>query len=199
MIKTIIALLVMLNPFALFLYLQPVMQELDHKNFIKVLLKATGISFFFLLLFVLTGDFIFDKVFHVNIESFRIFGGIIIFSFAYFFIIKGEKAMIRLKGDLDDLASEIALPFMVGAGTISIVILMSRDYGYTLSSLAVMITLTINYLIIVIAKAIRDTISHKKYRVAFDKNMDLLLRLNGFFVGAIGVEMIRIGITNLFM
>ncbi len=32
-----IALLVMLNPFALFIYLSPVMEELQHRDFLRVL------------------------------------------------------------------------------------------------------------------------------------------------------------------
>ncbi|WP_155800630.1 hypothetical protein [Pontibacter sp. BAB1700] len=37
----------------------------------------------------------------------------------------------------------------------------------------------------------------KKVQVAFDKNMELLLRINGFFLGAIGIDMIVSGIRNL--
>jgi multiple antibiotic resistance protein len=199
MIKELVALIVMINPFALFLYLQPIMQELDHKTFVKVLFKASLISFFVLIFFVFSGDFLFDSVFQINIEAFRIFGGIIIFSFAYFFIIKGEKAMIKLKGDLDDLASEIALPFMVGAGSISITIFAVDERGKMFSSIIVLCAIVFIFLIILVAKYIRDSIAHKKYRVAFDKNMDLLLRLNGFFVGAIGINMILTGITKIFL
>jgi multiple antibiotic resistance protein len=37
-----------------------------------------------------------------------------------------------------------------------------------------------------------------KFRVAFDKNMEILLRLNGFFIGAIGINMIIQGINSLY-
>ncbi|MFW5755581.1 MAG: MarC family protein, partial [Tangfeifania sp.] len=82
-------------------------------------------SLFICLVFFLSGDFIFRRVFQIEFESFRIFGGIIIFSYAHFFIVKGQRALIMIKENLDDLASEIALPFMVGAGTISLSILLS--------------------------------------------------------------------------
>ena len=58
MIQTVIEFLVLLSPFALFLYLRPVMQELSHRDFIKVLLKATIISFAIFFLFLVSGDFI---------------------------------------------------------------------------------------------------------------------------------------------
>lgn len=188
----------MLNPFALFLYLEPVRKDLNNKDFMKVILKATLISFSICLLFFYSGNIIFQKIFHINFESFRIFGGIIIFSFAYFFIMKGQKALIYLKGDLDDLASEIALPFMVGAGTISLSILLSQEFVPAMGTLALIIIFLTNFLVLALLKMFRDEIETKKFKTAFDKNMHVLLRLNGFFIGAIGVNMILTGIMNLF-
>lgn len=193
-----IAFLVMLNPFALFLYLQPVMQELTQKDFVKVMLKATGISYGMYILFLLAGNFLFERIFQIHFESFRIFGGIIIFSFAYLFIIKGEKAFLHMKSTLDDLASEIALPFMVGAGTISLTILMSQEYRLHIAGIALVIVLSANYLIIMLMKTLREHLHMESLRVAFDKNMDLLLRLNGFFLGAIGINMVIAGISNIY-
>jgi len=62
MIPSIIAFLVLLNPFALFIYLQPVMRELSEKHFHKVLFKATVISFAIFAIFVYAGDFIFQEI-----------------------------------------------------------------------------------------------------------------------------------------
>ncbi|MEA3254228.1 MAG: MarC family protein [Candidatus Altiarchaeota archaeon] len=195
--STIIAFLVMLNPFALFLYLEPVRKDLDHKSFLKVIFKATVQSFIICLLFFYAGNTIFQKIFQINFESFRIFGGIIIFSFAYHFIVKGQKALIMMKENLDDLASEIALPFMVGAGTISLSILLSHEVSYILGTLALLIIFILNFIILFLLKSVRDSIEKRKIKTAFDKNMEILLRLNGFFIGAIGIDMIVTGINNL--
>lgn len=188
----------MLNPFALFLYLKPLMQELDEKRFYYVLFKASFISFGIYLFFVFTGSFLFRSVFNIDFESFRIFGGIIIFSIAYLFIIQGKKAFISIKSNLDDLASEIALPFMIGAGTISISIVMSFELGNLTSVGILTMVMVINFMIIYTLKSIRDGVNNKKFRIAFDKNMEILLRLNGFFLGAIGIDMIISGINNIY-
>jgi multiple antibiotic resistance protein len=198
MITLIIAFLVMLNPFALFLYLDPVRRELSKKSFAKVLFKANLISFGIYFLFLVFGDFIFKNILQINFESFRIFGGIIIFSFAYFFIIKGQKAFLQMKGNLDELASEIALPFMVGAGTISLAILLGHQFPTVLATVCLALILSINFLIIMLLTYIREKISRKRFRIAFDKNMEILLRLNGFFVGAIGINMVITGIITTF-
>jgi multiple antibiotic resistance protein len=197
MIAAIIHFLVLLNPFALFIYLQPVMRELSAKDFNKVLFKASLISFVIFVLFVITGDFIFKEIFQINFEAFRIFGGIIIFALAYFYIVQGKKSLITMKEDLDDLASEIALPFMVGAGTISLCILMSHKFSTLKGILILSIIMVLNYIVIFLLIKIRNLFS-ARLKVAFDKNMELALRLNGLFVGAIGVHMIIVGIKNLY-
>lgn len=197
MIATVIAFLVLLNPFALFIYLQPVMRELSEKDFHKVLFRATMISFGIFGFFVLAGDFIFKTVLQINFESFRIFGGIIIFTFAYLYIVQGKKSLIAMKEDLDDLAAEIALPFMVGAGTISLCIVMSYRFTLPRGMLMLCIIMVLHYIVIFFLIKIRNLLS-PKFKVAFDKNMEIALRLNGLFVGAIGLNMIITGINNLY-
>lgn len=198
MFSAIVSFLVMLNPFALFLYLKPVMQNLSDHDFRRVFWKATVISFFIFLAFLLFGDLFFLRVFRIQFESFRIFGGIVIFSLAYLFIVRGEKAFIQMKGDLTDIASEIALPFMVGAGTISLTILMRERLALWQGVVALVIILLTTFVFIIGLKKIRTAMRSENVRIAFDKNMEVLLRINGFFLGAIGVDMIVKGIKTSF-
>ena len=197
MVKSIIAFMVMLNPFALFLYLQPVMKELSSQDFAKVVFRASLISFGIFFFFQLTGVFLFRNVLQIRFEAFRIFGGVVIFSFAFLYIVKGQRALIQMKEDLEDLASEIALPFKVGAGTISLSILMAEELPLVQAFFSLVLSVTANALAILLLKWFRDSIERRKFRVAFDKNMEILMRLNGFFLGAIGVNMTVTGINNL--
>ncbi len=198
MLLSLIELLVMLNPFALFLYLGPIRKDLTHKQFVTVIAKASLISLFICFIFFFSGEFLFKRVFSIDFESFRIFGGIIIFSYAYFFIIKGQKALIMIKENLDDLASEIALPFMVGAGTISLSIMTSYRHPTLIGVGILLVVFIVNFLIIFLLKKTRDSLEGKKLKTAYDKNMEVLLRLNGFFIGAIGINMILTGIKKMF-
>lgn len=172
------------------------MQELDNKTFDKVLFRASLISLALFVMFLFGGTYIFTEIFRVDIESFRLFGGIIIFAFAFLYIIKGDKAFIRLK-DLHDLPADIALPFMVGAGTISLSMFYGTKHG-TLNGVGVIvIALVINFAIILVLKYSRDKMP-KNLKLGFDRLMDVFLRLNGFFVGSIGVEMIRSALNNIY-
>jgi multiple antibiotic resistance protein len=57
----------------------------------------------------------------------------------------------------------------------------------------------LNFFSILFLKYLRDRIKKKKFKIAFDKNMEILLRLNGFFIGAIGINMIIRGINTLYL
>ena len=190
MLEAITSFLVMINPFALFLYLRPVMQDLPPAHFRQVLLRASVISLVVLLIFMGTGDALFTEVLNVRFHSFRLFGGIVIFSFAYLFIVKGEGALIQTREDLTELASGIALPFMVGAGTISLATVMGNELGFWMACLAIAVGLAITYAIIMTLKSIREEIPAPRFQVAFDKLMAIFLRINGFFLGAIGIDMV---------
>ena len=194
----IFALLVMLNPFAIFLYIEPIRKALDYKNLIKVIFKASLISFIILILFFLFGNAFFENYLKINFESFRIFGGFIIIVFAFQYIMKGKEALISMKEDLDDLASEIALPFMVGAGTISVSILMSKSLNIFVGFFVMALVFILNFIILISLINLRMLIDKKKFKIAFDKNMGILIRLNGFFIGAIGVDMIITSLKNIF-
>jgi multiple antibiotic resistance protein len=198
MLEAISSFLVMINPFALFLYLRPVMADLTRVQFREVLLRASLISFVVFVIFMGTGDALFVEVLNVRFHSFRLFGGIVIFSFAYLFIVKGEAALIQTREDLTELASGIALPFMVGAGTISLATLMGNELGFGPALAVLAIVLVINYGIIMTLKNVREEIPSPRFQVAFDKLMAIFLRVNGFFLGAIGVDMIVTSSAQLF-
>ena len=104
-----------------------------------------------------------------------------------------------MKEDLDNLASEIALPFMVGAGTISLSILLSQEMSYFLGTTTLIIIFLVNFLLLMFLIKLRKMMDTKRIKIAFDKNMGVLLRLNGFFIGAMGIDMILTGINNLFL
>jgi multiple antibiotic resistance protein len=56
MLKAIIRFLVLLNPFALYVYLQPVSRELATRTFMKVLIRASLMSLAIFIFFAYSGD-----------------------------------------------------------------------------------------------------------------------------------------------
>lgn len=194
-----IALLVLINPFALFVYLNPIVEEIGRRVFIRhVLFFASVISFLILVAFVLSGTAVFDHVLGIRFGAFRIFGGIVLLTIALIFITQGKETMIALRGTLTNLASEIALPYMVGAGTISLSVLAGEALSPLTGTLVLAAAIAVNYLTIVALVYIRYRILGEAFKTAFDSMMGVLLRINGFFVGAFGVNLVVEGILQVF-
>ncbi len=191
-----VSFLVMLNPFAMFVLLQPVRRDMEGPHFMAVLLRASISTAIILVLFYLGGDFLFTQILQVEFESFRVFGGIIIFSIAYLYIIKDRKALLQVKKDVNDLALDVSLPFMVGAGTISLSILLRQVVPHLLLGIAIILLVVfVNYVLILGLGYMRLLFRRKPED--FDKLMDAIMRVNIFFFGAIGIDMIITGILRL--
>lgn len=195
MLAYIFSFLVLLNPFALFIYLVPLYKEQGLGTFFKILAWASLISFIIYGFFAVYGQNIFN-ILQVDFEAFRIFGGIVLLSFALVFILQGKKSFITTKGEISSIASEIALPFIVGAGTITLSILIGENFNDATSVGILFIIMVINYLFVAGLMIVRDRVQNK-YNKMFDGYAEILLRLSGFIVGSYGVGLIITGIQNL--
>ena len=122
--KLFILMLVVLNPFAQLVYLQNLMSSNSPTDFSKMHFQATYLSFGVFLLFAFLGEVILSDIFQIKLGSFQVFGGIVMLHIAYRYIAHGAEANKMFQGDVVDGAQEIALPYMVGAGTIWLSILI---------------------------------------------------------------------------
>ncbi len=198
MLATCIAFFIMLNPFAMFVILEPLRRNMERKSFTTMLARASLNSVAIFILFFFFGDVVFTRIFQIEFEAFRIFGGIIIFSFAYVYIVKDSKTLIQPKANINDLAIDVSIPFMVGAGTISFAILLAKNTPNAISGIVAIIGIVAaNHLIILGLGYVRILVrAHESY---FDKYMDVAMRINIFMIGAIGVDMIITGLRVLFI
>jgi multiple antibiotic resistance protein len=196
MLQAIVSFLIFLNPIALFLYLLPLKKEVGLRKFINIVARASFITYLIFFIFAVSGDRFFQAL-SVNFEAFRIFGGIVVASLSLIFIINGKKSLIRTTGELNRIAAEIALPFMVGAGTITLSIIVGQQLGAVRAATAIFIVMFLTFLTICIFAMVRNSLN-SRFKVVFDQNADILLRINSFIIGAIAVDLIAIGIKNLF-
>ncbi len=193
----IVLFLTLLNPFALFIYVLPLKQNLGLGPFINIMARASLISYAIFVFFSFIGYSLFTDVLRINFESFRIFGGLVMIGFALSFILQGKESMITIRGELSRIAAQVALPFMVGAGTITISILMGEALTKTGAIFGIAVVMLINFLVVISLAVFRYRM-RQRFRTVFDKNLEILLRVNGFFVGAFGVDFVVTGIQTFF-
>ena len=196
--RSLVAFIAILNPFALSLYLASLMDDLDRKQFFSVLLQASLISTAVFFVFAWCGEPLLVDFLAVDPSALRVFGGLIFVIVAYNYVTKGYKATVFLRGDLEGLPSSIALPFMIGAGTITQAILTGKRHDTINAFLIILCTLTICFVIVAIFKVIRDHMSGSRERV-FQRYVNILARLNGLIIGAISIDMIAEGLKHLWL
>lgn len=189
-------LVTIINPIGIFMYLAPVRENLSERDFLRVLFKATIISLSINLIFTFGGEWMFRTMLKIDFNSFRIFGGIVLLSISLMSIMHGGRALINIRGSLDDLASEIAMPFMTGVGTISVCILLGSKMSAVGATAVNLTAATVAFIVIGTLAVIRYHLNDK-ITVAFDKFLGIFIRINAFFMGAFGVEMIKTGIINI--
>jgi len=195
-LTSLAAFLAILNPFALCLYLAGVMDDLSGRDFQGVLARASLVSFLVFAFCALMGEPILVNLLGVRPEAMRVFGGAIFLILAYGYVMRGYRETALLRGSLEDLPSEIAVPFMIGAGTITQAILIGKRHTPAASLLLLAAGMVVAVGMVFAFKAVRDRVRGRRERVFF-RWVNILCRLNGLLIGAISTEMVVDGVRDL--
>ncbi len=125
--KSFLLLFMLLNPFLLIIYLVDIVQEMEFRDFFRVLNRAGWISSGIFIGFALLGDLVFENLLQAQFASFQIFGGIIFLMIGMQFVFKGPDAIKSMRGKPEHIAGAIAMPIMIGPGTVSASILAGQQ------------------------------------------------------------------------
>ncbi len=187
--NSLIAFLAILNPFALCLYLEGLMEDMTWRDFLRVMGTAALVSLATFTVFAIAGEPFLTKVLNVSPHALRIFGGVIFFGIGYKYATRGYRATEMLRGSLDELPSIIALPLMIGAGTITQSILIGKHHTPVMSFWILSAGIAASIVVVIIFRTIRDHIRRRNEAV-FYRYVNILSRLNGLLIGAISTEMV---------
>ncbi|MCU4315197.1 MarC family protein [Acinetobacter bereziniae] len=186
----------LLNPFLMSIYMIGMIRHTETKVFNKSLAQGALIAYVVFLLFAWGGEAIFSSYLNVRFESFQIFGGLIFLVIGYRFVFQGADTIGEMRGTPAHLASTMAMPFMIGPGTISAAVVTGVSMSLVESAFLIAFTLFISCGILMIMKFGHDHLrySHAKY---IDRYFDIVGRLSALLIGTIAIDMIANGIIGL--
>jgi len=193
-IKSTILLLVLLNPFLIIVYLIDIVKKKSPETFLKILIRASIISFITFSAFAWLGDSIFRNVLNASFASFQIFGGIIFLLTGIQFIFKGSASIESLRGESKHIAGAIAMPIFIGPGTISYSVIIGERLNKISAFSSIALTLFLCSSIIFLLKRIHDKIQHKKEEL-IEQYIDIAGRATAFILGTISIELIMNGLS----
>lgn len=186
-------LLLLLNPFLLIVYLVDVVEKLQEKQFGLVLLRAGLIASVIFCCFAILGDVIFSQIIKVEFASFRIFGGIIFLLIGIQFIFRGPRAIEFLRGDSEFIADSIAMPVLIGPGTISASVIIGQRHTPVVACMSAVSAVVICLVSMLFIKWLYDMVKSKNEGL-IKRYIQVAGHVTAFYIGTVAIEMIMQGI-----
>ena len=188
-------LLMLLNPFLVVVYLIDVMQKMERRTFRHVLLRAGAISIVVFYFFSILGDTVFSEIMQVEFASFQIFGGIIFLLIGLQFVFRGPQAIEILRGESEHLAGAIAMPVLIGPGTISVSVIIGKRLDPLMAGISIFSAISISIVIILLLKSLHDIVRTRHERL-IQRYIEIAGRITALYVGTVSIEMIMQGIRT---
>lgn len=194
-LKAAALLLVLLNPFLVIVYLIDALEKLDRRRFTYVLLRAGIISTVVFWCFAVLGDTIFSNLLQAEFASFQIFGGVVFLLIGLQFVFRGPRAIEILRGESEYLAGAIAMPLLIGPGTISASVIVGERLDPIPACAAILFALALCIAMMIALKAVHDFVRPMREALV-SRYIEIAGRITAFFVGTISIEMIMLGLTT---
>jgi small neutral amino acid transporter SnatA (MarC family) len=194
-IRSATLLLVLLNPFLLSVYLLDVFRRLDATTFTAVMLRGAAISMAVFLLFGWLGEDVFRDVLQVRFASFLVFGGVIFLIVGVRFVFQGPEAVELLRGEPEHVAGSVAMPFMIGPGTIYASIHTGYRLAFPDAAIAIVSAVLVTVVVVIVLKRVYDWVKERNEALV-SRYVDLCGRISALVIGTFAVEMIFLGIEQ---
>jgi len=188
-------LLTLLNPFLIIIYLVDVVQKLKQKQFRLVLVRAGLIAGSVFCSFAILGDTIFSGLMQVEFASFQIFGGIVFLLIGLQFVFRGPTAIEALRGESEHIAGSIAMPVLIGPGTISASVIIGKRHDPLLACTAVVTAVVVCLITILLLKFIHDWVNQTK-EALISRYIEIAGRITALYVGTVAIDMIMQGLQS---
>lgn len=189
MFDDFLLMLIIMNPFAQTLYLSTLMQQTKGREFTRVLGEGAVITFLICMMCAVVGEFILFRVFQVSLPAMRVFGGLVNLQLAWAYVLKGPTGVKLFRGDIAELAQQIAMPVMVGAGVVWVSIRIGRIHDLLPTTAIIGAAICVNCVLIEIYKLLL-TRSRGRWERIIPKYFGMAMRFNALLAGAVSVQMI---------
>ena len=122
------------------------------------------------------------------------FGGIVFFIVGLRFVLRGGLELEALRGPPEHLSGAVAMPFMIGPGTVSAAVLIGGRLDGGSAVAAVVIAMVSTVASLVVLKALHDWVKRRN-AVLVDRYMEVVGRISALYIGTYAVQMILQGVA----
>lgn len=193
-IRATTLLFMLLNPFLLVVYLIDVFDKLPMATFRRVIIRAGIISIIVFSLAAILGDVLFKDLLQAEFASFQVFGGVVFLMIALRFVFEGNSAIKGLRGESRHIAGSIAMPLMIGPGTIGASIVVGKRLSQVNAVLAIMLAVLASVSLMIVLKHVHDYVRVRNEDLV-QRYIDVAGRVTALVVGTFAIEMIMRGLA----
>jgi small neutral amino acid transporter SnatA (MarC family) len=192
-IASLLLFLALLNPFMMSVYLIDLITDLPRALFVRVLARGALISGAVFALFAWSGDAIFSDVLQVRCASFQMFGGIVFLLIGARLVLTGADAMRAMRGQPEHIAGSIAMPFMIGPGTVSASVVVGARLPVLHAIAIIAAALAVTVALVAAIKLAHDALKERNAQL-INRYMEIVGRVSALLIGTFAVDMIFEGL-----
>lgn len=193
--KSILLIFILLNPFILSVYLEQVIRSLSLRDFSRQMIRAGVISLTVFLLFAWAGEAVFEDVMQVSFAAFLVFGGIIFLVVGIRLIMGAKHPIQALDSESGEVSGAIAMPFIVGPGTISASVFAGSELELPQAFTAIFIGLGLAIGAMLVIKWLHDYVRTRNERLV-TRYTEVAGRVTALFTGTFAIELIFTGMER---
>lgn len=186
LLETFIALFVIMDPIGNLPFFISMTKGMPSKEIRRNADRSILTAGILLFLFLFLGIGIFS-FFSIDLDSFQIAGGIILLIMGILYIF-GMPIKI-FKSHSNDLSVPVGTPLLTGPGVITTTVILVKEQGAFVTSIAAFLTLLAAYLIL--------SNSSRIYKFLGEHWINVTSRIMGIILAAIAVEFIANGVFNI--
>ena len=182
--------LALINPASKVFLLCSLEPRPSRRDLLKLSTQATVVAF--IILFVLTGvgNFVLDQIFHVELYSLQLAGGIVLFIIGLSAVRHGRFYEGNVPGTQSDISIvPLGAPLIAGPGTITAAISIAASNGFVPVIVALSAALLVNFVIMIASCGIGDTLN--RFHA-----IGPLVRITGLIVAAVAIQMALDGLST---
>jgi multiple antibiotic resistance protein len=185
-----LALIALINPVSKIFVISTLAGKTSDRDIRHIAVRSSLIAVGILLSFIFVGNFLLTTVFHVQIYSFKIAGGLVLLYNGVLALTKGLFFEVDYTQKLEDFSIvPLASPMIAGPATITASVSFPAKYGLLVTSVSVIIAVSLNLVIMLASRHINRFL--EKYHV-----MSALIRITGLIVATIGAQLVLDGIRD---
>ncbi len=182
--------LALINPVSKIFILSMLPEETKPAEINRICVQSSAIGLAILIALAAAGNFLLRSIFHVDLYSLRIAGGLILLLIGINALTKGVFFEVPSKEQLCEVAVvPLASPLIAGPATITAAISFSAESGVPATCLSLTAAVLVNLILMLAGRHIGRMLSARHV-------MGPLIRITGLVVATIAVQMMLSGLAG---